>query len=79
MRSIAIIMLFTMNLNIIFLSIAVWSASGTKFRKTYQDQTSWAFQHPTVRYSQSRFDKDSVTTLASMPIDTQLDVSMLIK
>ena len=52
--------------------------SATNVRKTYQDHTSWSFQHPSVRYSKVDIDTSSITTLASMPIDTASPVRKVI-
>ena len=48
--------------------------SATNVRKTYQDHTSWSFQHPSIRYSKVYIDTSSIRTLASMPMDTSSPV-----
>ena len=60
----------------ILMSIVTLQSSATIYRKTYQDQTSWSFQHPTTRYTKARFDKSLVKSLGTMTVNTPEDVSL---
>ena len=60
----------TMKSNIIFLAILISKCTAVIYRKTYQDQTSWSFQHPTITYTNARFDKDFVKSLGNLSINT---------
>ena len=57
----------------IVLNIAVFTASAAMVRKTYQDQTSWSFQHPAVRYSKVNIEKSLIHPLATTPMDATSD------
>ena len=61
----------------ILLPIVSLKSSATYFRRNYQDQTSWAFHQPTVRYEKAKFDKTLVKNLASIKIDKADDVRIL--
>ena len=60
----------TMKSTIIFLTIFISNCSAVIYRKSYQDQTSWSFQHPTTTYTQARFEKDFVKSLGNTSINT---------
>ena len=63
------VLLPIMNYIFIVLNIALCTISASKVRKTYQDQTSWSFQHPSVRYTKVIVDKSLVQPLTSIPIN----------
>ena len=60
----------------ILLPILSLKSSATYFRRNYQDQTSWAFHQPTVRYEKAKFDKTLVKNLATIKIDKADDVRL---
>ena len=42
---------------------------GTIFGKQYQDESSWAFQHPTNRYEKININGQLVKTLTTISMD----------
>ena len=62
-----------MHSNIIFIAILISNCYALVYRKSYQDQTSWSFQHPTTTYKQARFGANAPKFLATYPISTNTD------
>ena len=64
---------------IIFLTIITTNCYAVVHRKSYQDQTSWSFQHPTTTYKKAKFGTGRPKYLATYPIrsDYERDVSIL--
>ena len=60
----------------ILLPILFLKSSAIVRRRNYQDQTSWDFHQPTVRYEKAKFDKTLVKNLASIKIDKADDVRL---
>ena len=58
----------------IFISILIQISSGVKFRKRYQDSSSWSFQHPTIRYKKMEINGLAVNALSTIPMNTSLSV-----
>ena len=61
----------------ILLPILSLKSSAIVFKRNYQDQTSWAFHQPTIRYEKAKFEKTLVKNLASIKIDKADDVRIL--
>ena len=68
-----------MNTHIIFLTIITTNCYAVIHRKSYQDQTSWSFQHPTTTYKKAKFGSNRPKYLATYPIrsDYERDVSIV--
>ena len=58
----------------ILLSILTCTSHGFQVRKSYQDETSWSFQHPTARYKKLSINPFLVQTLSTIPMDASSSV-----
>ena len=58
----------------IFISVLIQISIGVKFRKSYQDASSWSFQHPTIRYKKMEINGLAVNTLSTIPMNASSSV-----
>ena len=79
--SVNIIVLFFANMYpyFVLLSVLIHKSMGTIFRKQYQDESSWAFKHPTNRYEKININGQLVKTLTTIPMDASSIVRYLIE
>ena len=78
--SVNIIVLFFANMYpyFVLLSVLIHKSMGTIFRKHYQDESSWAFKHPTNRYEKLNINGRLVKTLTTIPMDASSIVRYLL-
>ena len=70
--------LINMYLIFIFLSFLICTSYGVKYRKSYQDETSWSFQHPTTRYKNININSGMVQILSTISMNATSSVSNFI-